>query len=245
MKHPSGKSLVFEEKEHRYHVDGEEFTGATTFLKQFFPAFNAKRIAGFVAKKREVDTSVVLEEWDKTRDDACALGNAVHEFIEYMLGDESKGRCMAGEPDSIKRRITRAAVMLINLMPQFEVVAVELQVFSLKHNIAGTVDALFRHKETGEIHMYDWKTNKEILMKSKYYKKGLDPIKHMQDCNFSKYSLQLNLYKRILEEEGYFDKIHHMAIVHVTDHEYTEHKIPELHEEITNLLGAINDQTNT
>lgn len=47
----------------------------------------------------------------------------------------------------------------------------------------------------------DWKTGKKLLDQwgKAYGKKAFHPIEHVDDCQKSKYTLQLNLYKHILE----------------------------------------------
>jgi hypothetical protein len=54
-------------------------------------------------------------------------------------------------------------------------------------------------KPDGTFAIYDWKRSKEIKFENKY-QKGLSPISHLHDCNYWHYSLQLNIYRRILEK---------------------------------------------
>ena len=50
----------------------------------------------------------------------------------------------------------------------------------------------------GEFALYDWKRSKEIKFENKF-EKGLEGLKHLEHCNYNHYSIQLNIYKRILE----------------------------------------------
>ena len=52
----------------------------------------------------------------------------------------------------------------------------------------------------GSLQIYDWKRCKEISYDSYYGKAAITPcISHLPDTNFWHYSLQLNVYKNILE----------------------------------------------
>ncbi len=57
--------------------------------------------------------------------------------------------------------------------------------------------------EDNTLSIYDWKFSKEIQTHS-YGKKGLGAASDLNDCNTTHYSLQLNLYREILEKKyGY------------------------------------------
>jgi hypothetical protein len=79
----------------------------------------------------------------------------------------------------------------------------ELIMFSKTHLLAGSIDILFRHKITKNFLIYDWKRSKEFKYTNKF-QKGLKCLSHLDDCNVTHYSLQLNMYKKMLESEyGY------------------------------------------
>ena len=52
----------------------------------------------------------------------------------------------------------------------------------------------------GTLSIYDWKRSKDIEMKTPFKKNSvLYELRHLQDVNGVHYSLQLNIYKKILE----------------------------------------------
>lgn len=67
-------------------------------------------------------------------------------------------------------------------------------------HIAGTVDFVGQ-KRDGSYVIVDWKTSKKLLdqWEKAYGRKAYYPIEQVDDCEKSKYTLQLNLYKYILE----------------------------------------------
>ena len=67
--------------------------------------------------------------------------------------------------------------------------------------LAGSIDMVYENPD-GTLKIYDWKRCKEILKTNKYDKYGLlECISHLPDTKFWHYSLQLNMYKAILEEK--------------------------------------------
>lgn len=93
---------------------------------------------------------------------------------------------------------------------------VEKRTYSHDHLVAGTIDLLLVKGK--QFIIVDWKTNKkEMHFKSGYYKKVggiestqwvdkkeymLGPIKHLENCKGTIYTLQLSLYAYILELWG-------------------------------------------
>jgi len=89
----------------------------------------------------------------------------------------------------------------------------EMMIFDEDIRICGSVDMLFQN-ENGTYSIYDWKFSKEIQTHS-YGKKGLYPLEHLNDCNTVHYTLQLNLYRVILERKyGYVIEDMNLIFMH-------------------------------
>jgi hypothetical protein len=72
---------------------------------------------------------------------------------------------------------------------------------------------VFRDENTGEFMIYDWKRSKGIEYDNNYGKSALTPcIRHLPDTNFWHYALQLNVYRKILQDK-YGLKITKLALV--------------------------------
>ena len=112
----------------------------------------------------------------------------------------------------------------------------EVIIYSKELKIAGTIDILAKDNNTGEYIIIDWKTSKKINKVSYKYKTGTHEIsKNIMDCNFSHYSLQLSLYRYILEE--YYNlKIRNQVIAHLKDDGVDAHLAPYLKRDIINML---------
>ena len=75
----------------------------------------------------------------------------------------------------------------------------EWMVYHEELRLAGSIDMIFEN-EDGSLQIYDWKRCKEISYDSYYGKAAITScISHLPDTNFWHYSLQLNVYKNILE----------------------------------------------
>lgn len=72
---------------------------------------------------------------------------------------------------------------------------------------------VFRDKRSGEFLIYDWKRSKGIEYESYGNRSATTPcISHLPDTNFWHYSLQLNVYRKILQDK-YGLQITGMALV--------------------------------
>lgn len=82
-----------------------------------------------------------------------------------------------------------------NLIP----VRLEFVVGDSELGYAGQVDAIFYDLNTKLLHLYDYKTDKKINRTNRF-SKFYPPFNHLDDCEFNKYSLQVSMYKYILEK---------------------------------------------
>ena len=93
----------------------------------------------------------------------------------------------------------------ISLFPAFHaeglrIFRTELNVYSAELNVAGQVDALFVDSE-GFFVILDWKRSARISFDSN--REMLPPLDHLPDCNGFHYAIQLNLYRFMLEAQGF------------------------------------------
>ena len=153
-----------------------------------------------------------------------------------MLGKPAR----APETERESRLFCQAAQAVMEIEEKFEFIGAEVIVFSAELGLAGTVDLLLRSPRTGSIVILDWKQN-EAITTANLWQKGLPPIEHMEDCDDTRYGLQLNLYEKILEKEGYFfdgePARFDRALVHVTEDGYRVFRMPSLRKEIDDMVA--------
>jgi len=197
--HPSGITINFSEDDHRYSsvVNGKEitYTSGTTFIHKFFPEFDPTgEILRRKAAKEGKTPEQLKAEWDANRDASCRFGTRTHSVCEDVL--LARPQRVIPENDKEKLVFENGRKIAEKFRAGFDILGVEKIVFNpfLPTPIAGTIDLLARSRKDGSILVLDWKTNKSIDEDNKWGKHGLEPIRHVPDCNIKIYSLQLSLY---------------------------------------------------
>jgi hypothetical protein len=114
----------------------------------------------------------------------------------------------------------------------------EWSVFSQDHMLCGQIDMLFKRKSDGKFLIYDWKRSREIKT-SNDWTKGLGPLSHLDDCNYWHYTLQLNLYRWILEHLYNMEIAEmYLIICHPDNKNYRRMRLNRLDQEIEDMLAC-------
>lgn len=184
--------LKFEEIKHEYAVGDQKLTSVSKFISRYTPEFDAERIAGFVAKARNITVEEVLQEWEDAKNFACELGNRSHYF-----GENFKKRGLIPE-NGYEEAILK---FWAELPDHYEVLSFELQMYCKKKGIAGTADIVLLNTLTGKLVIVDYKTNKDLY---KNYKKQtlLAPFDRFLNMPISKYTIQLSFYQILISQIG-------------------------------------------
>ena len=214
-KHSLDDRVKFRDEGHVYWIDGssKDLISSTTFIHSFFDDFNSDQIIKNILKsdKYKNDPSYkyygmsyleIKNQWLENGRLASEAGTAMHADIENFYND------LEVENDSLEFK------QFLNFYQDhsdLEIYRTEWMIFSDLLKITGSVDAVFKNSD-GTITIGDWKRSKEISMSSFGNKKGKFPFEHLADCNYYHYSLQLNLY-RIILETFYGQKVKDMFLV--------------------------------
>ena len=116
----------------------------------------------------------------------------------------------------------------------------EWTVFDEDLRLAGSIDMCFR-KSDGTIAIYDWKRCKEIKKTSWFIKYSKNPaLLHIPDLNYWHYSLQLNIYKTILER-NYGEEVSEMFLVclHPNHKNYQRIEVTNMSVEVAGLVKQL------
>lgn len=186
-------NIKFEEKEHRYTVNGGELTPATTFLEQFAQEFNSEFQSQAYAEKHGGNAEEIAAGWKAYGKERADIGTRVHLFGEKYFYDQTL------EPtDGFEQAIVAFWKSLPETMVPF---MAESRLYSLKYKYAGTSDNLFYDKWQDGIIISDYKTNKNIF-KNFRGQKLFYPFNDLLDTPFNKYQIQTSLYQIPLEDIG-------------------------------------------
>jgi ATP-dependent exoDNAse (exonuclease V) beta subunit len=185
--------IEFDAKAHRYFYRGGELMSATKFLKRFQPPFDQKNVAQRVAAKSGRSVEAIIAEWERSGERSRALGTAVHAHIENVLA--------AVQPiptGPIHSEFEQwLALWETDLRKTFRPAQVEWVIGDHHWALAGTVDALLHLDYQGTYHLFDWKTGK--FETSNPWQTLNGPFSHLDDCQMNRYSLQLSLYRLMIE----------------------------------------------
>ena len=208
----------FQESPRGYYVDGVRMSKSVTELvHKYFKPFIPRAVAGrmlqrddfyeaekyreyWPLKGDDLEESIdrVVAAWDET----SRLGTEMHQTIEdwYNTGKELRS-CNESRFFLTFHQYT----VSLGCTP----LKSEQILWSKKYNLAGCCDMLYLVPREQCAHilrpgdartpvwLVDWKRSKGIDTEG--YGKGLGLCRDVPDCNFYHYSLQLNIYKYLLE----------------------------------------------
>ena len=241
--HPRDKCITFQEEGHIYTIHGisGNYTSVTTLVHQNFEHFDANGIADNLLKntKKMNDPNYkyfgktkeeMIEEWNENGRIASSAGTALHADIENYYNEVSI------ENNSIEFQYFRNFVLDF---PELVPYRTEWMVFYEEFLLCGSIDMVYQNPN-GTIQIFDWKRSKGIEYESFGNKCSITPcLSHLPDTNFNHYSLQLNIYRKILQDK--YDKIVTklcLVILHPDHHEknYEIIDIPIMDVEIDELF---------
>lgn len=233
VKNPSGQEITFNEEAHTYEANERTLISVTTFIENFFP-FDAEKVSKEYAKKNDLNQADVLAQWKKKGDDASAFGDVVHLYAERLFREKD---LPTTDDLRMQKYFNIVNKTVVKLLKRFDFIDAEMIVFSESLGMAGTIDLLMRDRANGDVVIFDWKTNEEIK-KENPWQNALAPISHLMDCNWNQYQLQLNLYWRILYQEGYFPFNTHyrMALIHLSEDGVGWHKVGDMSRSVGKML---------
>ena len=239
--HPRDAFISFDEGPHIYTVHGDSsYTSVTTWNHRHFPKFDAKKIINNILRSSKMNDPTykyhnmtrqdILDSWEKNRNTAAQAGTDTHYNIECYYNN------MVVTDNSIEYKYF---MNFVKDHPHLEAYRTEWCVYYEELKISGSIDMVFRNTKTGDYVIYDWKRSKGIEYENYYGNTAITPcISHMPDTNFWHYSLQLNVYRKILQEK-YGVTISELALVVLHpdnyDNNYEIVEVPLLDKEMNDL----------
>ena len=255
-------NIQFVEEGHEYFIEKEKYTPVSTIISEYEQPFDEDRVAENYARKNHRTKEDVLKEWKFKNLKSTIGGSRVHEFGESytnMLAGFPDKICEANKKQYVD---CKGEMMLIPTFPKESAVkkfydeksgyltpvGAEFKL-STRHmgdkvrKICGTCDLLFYEEDPlfgeGQFVLADWKTNASLTndykRKNKICMKF--PFDNMIDDALSHYTLQFNLYRRMLESVGV--KIGDMRLIWLKeDGNYEIVKIGKLNDSILDRVLA-------
>lgn len=262
--HPRDERIQFEEETHTYTIDGVRrgWVSCTGFWHHFFGEFDADAVIAKMMKSPKWPSSpyygmtpaAIKKKWDDKRDASSAAGTRMHLDIEHcynampafgleychwtlengkdgMLADEWVPA--GGAEWDYFCDFQQSHVAKRGLIPY----RTEWLVFDEEHRVAGSIDMVYR-KPDGTLAIYDWKRVEELKTENSF-QSGLGPLSHLPDTNYWHYSIQLNVYRAILERY-YGEKVTELALVvlHPANKSWRVARLNMMDQEVADMFAA-------
>jgi len=197
--------LKFTPEDHKYtsikEEDKQEWISATTFIGQFKQPFEADKISEKSSKNRKskwygMTPAAIRDAWKAEAKRATDLGTWYHNCRERdICSFDNMER--HGQTVPVVRPIEIEGAKYSPDQKLNEGVYPEHMVYLKSAGICGQSDLV--EVINGEVHITDYKTNKEIKIEGFTNWEGITtkmmpPVSHLDDCNLNHYTLQLSLY---------------------------------------------------
>lgn len=246
--HARDTRITFDEPSHTYAIDGSKYDiSCTGFVHSFFGHFDPDKVIVNMMRGKNwkegnkywgMTPEAIKALWAANGKEASEAGTRMHLDIEHYYNASPVGNmavddwtaCPGPEWDyfmkyETKYRIPRGYVPY----------RTEWLVFKEDLRLAGSIDMVYS-KPDGTVAIYDWKRAKDIKLENEY-QSGLTPVDHLPDTNYWHYTLQLNVYASMLEQ-NYDMKVSELALVilHPNQESYCVMKLNRLKEEVESIF---------
>lgn len=239
-KHARDNHIVFDEAPHVYYVYNKAVsTSVTTLVHHFFEPFDSDTIIDkmmnspywFRNKYFGMTKDEIKEQWKQNGLEATTFGTHMHKTIEQYYNGWSLEFPNTPEFEQFMNFARDHDNKLIPYRTEWEI-------YDEFHDLAGSIDMVFQNVDDGSYSIYDWKRSKEIKLNNAYRKKGMGIMSEYDDCNYVHYSMQLNVYKNILERlYGLTIRDLFLVVCHPNAESYKKYECLDLQREVTDLLA--------
>tara|TARA_B100001121_G_scaffold133883_1_gene117277 strand:+ start:2285 stop:2989 length:705 start_codon:yes stop_codon:yes gene_type:complete len=219
------------EDEHKYQLRSNPsitFNSVTELISKYFEPFNKDSVASKLINTHPkyfgMTKVELIKQWDERRDHGSKIHKEIEDFIKSgKVATEQKSLDAIDwlERNSLEKELQSEAI-----------------IFSKELKIAGSIDVLIHDKKNNSYVILDWKTSKSIPKTSFNGKMGIHPAtRHLMDCKFIHYSIQLSFYRYILEMY-YGLLISDQLIAHLDGNSCTIHRAHYHKNEIMKIISS-------
>lgn len=260
--HPRDEHIEFDPVPHTYTIYKDpsiKYISVTTWNHSHFPHFDADDIITKMFKSKKwgpehkywgQTREEIKAGWDKNCAEASGAGTDMHYRIECFNNMPPAGQTYKellqlyettyGQEDPTNNLSTEWQYFLnyVRDHPDFKPYRTEWMVFHEELQLSGSIDMIYE-LPNGDLLIYDWKRAKEIKQDDSFNKCAITPcISDLPDTNYWHYTLQLNIYKMILEQK-YNKKVVGLCLVVLHPNNFNEnyllYPVPIIEREIRAL----------
>lgn len=200
--------VTFFDVPHKYFLDGKELISVTTLIHKYQEDFKEDFWAEIKGRKHDLKPSQVKRAWRFINKKGTIKGSGIHDYAENkFLNKEFEYplqkilNVFGFDPVLPEYLISKKHVdkFYDDVHGKLIPIKTEYVVYDRESLIGGMLDMLFYNVKVGEFQIWDWKTNKDFSREEKG-RHLLEDLYMIEDCDLEVYSLQLSLYKYIIEK---------------------------------------------
>jgi hypothetical protein len=226
--------ITFTPQHHKYssiEPDDIDWLSVTSFISNFKQPFEADKIAEKSSKSKKskwygMTPEAIKDAWKSEANRATSLGTWYHNCREKDICEvESMER--HGVVIPVIKPIEKDGVKYSPNQKLSSGVYPEHMVYLKSAGICGQSDLV--EVVNGEVHITDYKTNKEIKVEGYTNWEGITqkmfpPVSHLDDCNLNHYALQLSTYMFMILKHNPKLKFGSLTIHHIMFEEVDKDK---------------------
>jgi len=204
----SFNDVIYHDEPHHYYLGDKKLVSATTLLSNYHDKFDGEYWSEVKGKEWGITKEQVLRGWDFLSDFSQYKGSYSHNYAENLMNRKvfpynKRDVVDFFGYDAIREEYELTVNQINNFykdsLNKLVPLITEKVIYDPSIGLSGMIDLLAYNKKSGKIEIWDWKTSK-IISKANKYRKMFSPIDHLDDCEFVHYSLQLNIYKYIINK---------------------------------------------
>lgn len=201
-------NITYYDTPHKYYLGDDELISVTTLIHKYQDDFDEEYWSNYKANEYNIPQWKVKRAWNFINRKGTMKGSIIHDYAEnailnkvFEYPEQQIYNEFGFDPIYPEYIITKKHVDNFLRLSKDKLIPIktELVVYDKESKVAGMVDLLFYNVRENELQIWDHKTNKK-LSKNNPKKQLLGSLSVLDDCDLETYSIQMSLYKRIIEK---------------------------------------------
>ena len=200
--------VKYYDEPHKYYIGDKELISVTTLLHKYQEEFQENYWSKYKSDEYSLTQREVLRAWEFINKKGTIKGSGIHDYAEnlflnkefpypkQLILDEFGFDPILSEYEITKKHVDR---FYNDVQGKLIPVRTEMIICDKESLVGGMLDMLFYNVKMKKFQIWDWKTNKkfDMVMKSRRLQGKLCIL---EDSDLEVYSLQLAIYKYIIEK---------------------------------------------
>jgi hypothetical protein len=202
-------NVKFHDDVHKYFVGDKQLISVTTLIHKYQQEFNHQYWSEYKADEYHLDQKEIERAWDFLNKKATLKGSIAHNYAENLWNNkffpypkELVLKTFGYDPIYEEFIKTKKLIDTFFRMSYGTLIPIKTEyvICDVEYGIGGMIDLLVYNTKQKEFQLWDYKTNKKLNTENKMGETLKGSLFTLQDCEMEIYSLQLGLYKKIIEK---------------------------------------------